>query len=186
MGAVAAKRSARREVVRDLFAVPTPTSAPALVPAPPAREPAEPPTSLRRRRDFDAPVERVDAGPHLVIRTLVTEPTRSGTNRAVRFHEYRAYELVADGESYTVLAPGDAAYGCVDTRRNRGADPFEHQFARAAEAVELIGRLCPEAALAKGEMPASVGVYSGPGYVRITSNPEARLAKLRAEWRPTP
>jgi len=145
------------------------------------------PVALRRRRDFTAPVERIADGKLLVTRVLVTEPARGGAVPC--YHEYRAFELVADGASYAVLAPGDAAYGRVDTRRplTTSDDPraaIEHEHAHQLEAVGVIGELCPEAALAPGEMSASAGVHPGPGYVRVTTDPARRLAAAKAAWRP--
>ncbi|MBL9105173.1 MAG: hypothetical protein JNL82_29780 [Myxococcales bacterium] len=180
MTAAAKRRRGPEPQTVDLFAAPPApaTTAPALTLV------AEPelPVALRRRRDFAADVERVVAGRHLVIRTHVTEPTRGGEGRAWKFDEYLAYELVGDGESYGALAPGDAAYGRIDTRRRRDpeADPLEHQRACQVEAVTVIGEVCPEAALARGEGPAAVGVYPGPGYVRTTGDGSARLGRLRA------
>lgn len=178
-------------------------AAPEVVPAAPSiTEPAliapTPPTALVRRRDFTALVERVVDGRLLVIRTLVTEAgcrarivngeTVTEEVQVPCYHEYRAFELVGDGDSYGELAPGDAAYGRVDTKHPRvrvddnGA--IEHELARQRDAVKIIGQTCPEASLARDESCVGAGVYTGPGYVRVTTDPETRRAALRAAWRP--
>ena len=173
MGAVKARQ--RPAPVRELFAVP----------AAPAAEPAAPvmtkdvaavlalldklfaPTGPAR--DLAVALERIRNadGRQLVTRT-----------RDANGHLYRAWERT-DVFSYGVDLK--LTWGRIDTRRPFGVQTddlraaIDYQMACEAEARALINLLCPETALAKGETAVSCGIYDGPGYVLVTSDPATRL-----------
>lgn len=169
MGAV---RTARRDApARDLFAVVAPAE-----PAPPVMTKAAAAVLAfldkllaaldRPGRDFASRSERVLSGHRLVTRDV-------GPNG----HLYRAWER-ADAFAYGVTLD-ELTWGRIDTRRPlRALDlrvAIDHQLAREAEARDLIRELCPETLRRAGETMTGAGVYDGPGYVLVTSDPAVRL-----------
>lgn len=188
---VAARRSRapRIEPARDLFDPPTtfvppkeftdylkeretpaaPAPAPAAAPPPELELPA--PTGPGR--NFAAMIERVQDGDHLVIR----ERGEHG------HHTYRAFERT--DVFFHEVTIDELAWGRIDTRRLRDLDPYGHEvvqrtLANSSEAHEVIRRLCPEARRTAGESVPQSGIYDGPGYVLVTSDPETRYRAARA------
>ncbi len=163
-------RAPRLEPARDLFDPPT-TPAPAAAPPPPELElpvPADP------GRNFAAMIERVQDGDHLVIR----ERDEHG------HHTYRAFERT--DVFFHEVTIDELTWGRIDTRRLRDLDPYGYEvvqrtLANSAEAHEVIRRLCPEARRPAGESVPQSGIYDGPGYVLVTSDPETRYRAARAK-----
>lgn len=180
----------------DLFDAPAPAPAPALVLAPPEPEPkrepvpvpppwaveaATAPAELLDLRDFAVPLERVQRAELLVIR----ERTANGYGCI-----YRAFERAT--ACFYKATLDELTWGRIDTRRPlRAFDPV-HEYTAAVEwqmqceeeARAVIRDLCLETRRRDGESVLTSGVYDGPGYILVITDPEARHRAALAARRP--
>jgi hypothetical protein len=184
---VKARRAPRIAPAFDLFE-PAPAAlvvVPDPVPEPPAWavEAATAPASAVERRDFAALVEEVQRGDLLVIRTRLVD--------GFGYHRYEAWERAT--AFFYDATRGELTWGRIDARRPIRAFDSVREYgagvawlmACQAEARVAIRLLCPETCRAAGESTPESGVYDGPGYVLITTDPEHRHRAALARRRPT-